>query len=134
MMWQPADADGHMDRAGGFTPSEGVYSATAGREGAVRDVLWELSAQRDRIVSAVDTCGPASHRPRGIAPLPDAVATGADIAGISETPHGDARTLCRMATLPSVMKVRHACTSCIAIACVNIGPHSCRLRMHARHV
>lgn len=76
------------------------------RDAAMAEIIGKLRETRDRVASSEDRCGPDSHLPRGVAPLPEHVdGAGSYLEDMSATPHGDAQTLCRMATLPSIMKV-----------------------------
>lgn len=81
------------------------------REAAVQQVIQKLQEQRVRINSTADACGESSHAEGGIAPLPEGEVEAGTAINLTVGPHGDARTQCRLATLPTLMKVRcHAST------------------------
>ena len=75
------------------------------REVAVQDVISKLQEERLRINATAEACGVASHKAGGIAPLPEGDVQAGKIIDLTEGPHGDTKTKCRMATLPSLMKV-----------------------------
>lgn len=87
-------------------PVEAVPPDAAARDAAVQEVIQKLQDERIRINSTVEACGVESHKPGGIAPLPEGEVAAGKSIDLADGPHGDVRTKCRMATLPTLMKVR----------------------------
>jgi hypothetical protein len=77
------------------------------RSEAITEVIRLLQKERDRILQTKDRCGLDTHLPGGIAPLPPwESSAGKTVENWGPGPHGDSETTCRLATIPTIMKVR----------------------------
>lgn len=93
-------------------PPPPVEPVLSPRQLAVKEVIQKLKEENVRINSTADTCGVSFHKEGGIAPLPEGDVEAGTTIDLTEGPHGDMRTKCRLATLPSLMKVCLARYNC----------------------
>lgn len=107
-VWKPPE-DGHTIQVVSGDVMQSDMTTTPkepmSRDDAVLDLVQQLQLERDRIKSSADTCGARFHKTRGIAELPPKNGEVGSSISLELGPHGDAPTTCRMATLPSIMKV-----------------------------
>jgi hypothetical protein len=76
------------------------------RNVAIENIIQKLHQERVRINGTASACGVEAHKDGGIAPLPGDDSEAGNVIDMSPGPHGDQRTLCQLATLPTIMKVR----------------------------
>lgn len=87
------------------TPEVPATPVVSPRQAAVEETIQKLQEQRARINSTADSCGVSAHKPGGSTPPTKNEVTVGVTKDLTGAPHGDKRTKCRLATLPTLMKV-----------------------------